>query len=503
MKCHILSCSMVLTLWLGALSAVYADSATWTMNPMSGDWNTAANWTPNTVPNGPNDTATFAISNSPTIRLSAATDVKEIVFASGAGAFSITATTQAGLTFSGAGVINDSGTTQNFVTTAFAGDSSIGVITFSGRSSAGSGTVFTNHNGPSVVVDVGTTTFRDQSSAGNATFNNLGGTASGRAGGETNFYGGSAGESTIVVNGAEAVHASGGRVYVGAGSSLENATLTVNGDPGLEGGNITFDSESSGGMVAVALFGSGNMDISLAAFDPEIAVGSIEGDGRIGLGSSTLNVGSNNRRTTFDGLIADGPFIENYGGHLRKSGLEELTLTHANTYTGSTVVMSGVLTVANETGSATGKGPVQVNGGTLSGTGTIAGAVTIGTGTDSGAILDPGDDSIPGTLTIQNHLILHADATCTILINSDTLASDQLTAKGIRIRDASVLFQDIGTTLLPAGTTFTVITNTAATRIKGTFANLPDGSIITIGSNNFQASYEGSDGNDLTLTVIP
>jgi hypothetical protein len=33
-------------------TAVYAISAQWDLNPISGDWNTAANWTP-TVPNGP------------------------------------------------------------------------------------------------------------------------------------------------------------------------------------------------------------------------------------------------------------------------------------------------------------------------------------------------------------------------------------------------------------------------------------------------------------------
>jgi hypothetical protein len=37
----------------------------------------------------------------------------------------------------------------------------------------------------------------------------------------------------------------------------------------------------------------------------------------------------------------------------------------------------------------------------------------------------------------------------------------------------------------------------------GTFANLADASTITIGSNTFRADYEGGDGNDLTLTVVP
>lgn len=43
---------------------------------------------------------------------------------------------------------------------------------------------------------------------------------------------------------------------------------------------------------------------------------------------------------------------------------------------------------------------------------------------------------------------------------------------------------------------------TAATPISGVFANLADGSTITAGSNTLQVSYEGGDGNDLTLTVV-
>jgi hypothetical protein len=57
--------------------------------------------------------------------------------------------------------------------------------------------------------------------------------------------------------------------------------------------------------------------------------------------------------------------------------------------------------------------------------------------------------------------------------------------------------------VLPTGTVFNVIDNTAAAPIASTFANLPDGSTITIGNTTFQASYTGGDGNDLTLTVVP
>jgi hypothetical protein len=62
-------------------------------------------------------------------------------------------------------------------------------------------------------------------------------------------------------------------------------------------------------------------------------------------------------------------------------------------------------------------------------------------------------------------------------------------------------FNNQGT--LKTGLTLTAISNTAATPISGTFANLPDGAILTVNGNNFQASYEGGDGNDLTLTVAP
>ena len=76
MKSPILSCAIVLTISLGALSAVHAGSATWSANPINGNWNTAANWMPNTVPNGPADTATFAtsynmneVTNQPTCKI--------------------------------------------------------------------------------------------------------------------------------------------------------------------------------------------------------------------------------------------------------------------------------------------------------------------------------------------------------------------------------------------------------------------------------------------------
>ena len=49
----------------------------------------------------------------------------------------------------------------------------------------------------------------------------------------------------------------------------------------------------------------------------------------------------------------------------------------------------------------------------------------------------------------------------------------------------------------------TVLSNTSANPISGTFSNLADGAIVNVNGNNLQASYSGGDGNDLTLTVLP
>jgi hypothetical protein len=77
-------------------------------------------------------------------------------------------------------------------------------------------------------------------------------------------------------------------------------------------------------------------------------------------------------------------------------------------------------------------------------------------------------------------------------------------ANGVTINSGAMI-ELIGkiTGALSQGFVLTLISNTSVDPISGTFSNLPDGSIVTINGNNFQASYSGGDGNDLTLTVVP
>src|SRR5947208_16574549 len=89
-----------------SFSAVYAGSANWRLNPTSNDWNTAANWTPRTVPDGPADTATFSSSSVTDISLSARTILDGIVYEAGASAFTINVSSPTTLTFTGVGITN-------------------------------------------------------------------------------------------------------------------------------------------------------------------------------------------------------------------------------------------------------------------------------------------------------------------------------------------------------------------------------------------------------------
>ena len=82
--------------------------------------------------------------------------------------------------------------------------------------------------------------------------------------------------------------------------------------------------------------------------------------------------------------------------------------------------------------------------------------------------------------------------------------SDSVVANGVTINSGALFdFSGVGHRRLPIGTIFSVIDNISANPIAGTFSNLPDQSTFIINGNKYQVSYQGGDGNDLTLTVVP
>ena len=601
----------------------YGGSATWNSNPISSDWNTSANWAPATVPNGPDDTATFSTSDITGITISAGVELNSIVFEPGADLFTVKNAPGQLLTMSGAGVTNSSGAIQNFVNQtkpglsaqlyftngATAGDSVVysnmagtgstagahiwfldnstagtctflntgsagGYVTqisFHGLASAGQA-VFTNQTaasgeisfwdsstadhatltnepglysniffyqsstaGTATIINHGggmdtypTTTFYDTSTAGDS-FITVDGSLFYDFGNAWLLFNGdsSAGHATVTANGGQVPDALGGQVYLQDNATADNATFIANGGlvEGSFGGRVTFqgygtvptaanailiatggvggagaivfEGTSAGGEARVELYQTGFLDLRLSS-PFEITIGSLEGNGMVFLNGESLIVGSNNLSTRFSGLI-DG-----VAGRLTKVGTGSFTLSGANTYTGGTTIEEGKLVINNKTDSGTGSGPVQVNGGRLAGRGIIAGNVTVGAGSGPGALLAPGQTKgSQNTLTIQGQLTFHSDGIYECGLNSKRGISDKIAANGVTIDGGQFTLRDPRGFTLTSGTILTVIDNTSANSITGTFSNLPDGGSITVGANTFQANYEGGDGNDLTLTVVP
>lgn len=532
-----------LLLLLGTMTA-FAGSATWKLNPSNGDWNTSANWSPSTIPNGTADTATFQSSTITSLSISAGTQVSAITFSPGASGFTIRATPGLfNLAVSGPGIINDSGRTQNFESTTDASFNH-GTILFNGSASAGTQCVFTNRGGQhesgygggiyfygnstagdnKFVSEPGTTyraygaqtNFLENSSAANATLTANGGTTLGAEGGHVSFlFNSTADAATLIANGG----AGGGSPFVFTSGKIDfsddstaaSATLIANGVTTGEGGRIQFEDRSNGGQARVKVFGSGDSvtrgRLDLSNRHPGLTIGSLEGDGAVYLAGKSLIVGSNDQDAIFIGEISHtGSGLGGYTpgtDSLTKVGAGKLTLGGANLYSGGTTIKHGRLLVDNTIGSGTGTGPVFLNAGALGGVGTIAGAVTVGNGSGSRAFLVPGANATqPGRLTIQSGLTFSSDATYKIQINSTAVTADKVYANGVTINPgAQFTLEDLGNGTLSSGTVFMLIRNTTATPIAGTFVNLPDGVTFTINGNTFRADYQGGDGNDLTLTV--
>jgi filamentous hemagglutinin family protein len=148
----------------------------------------------------------------------------------------------------------------------------------------------------------------------------------------------------------------GGALTLGAGGSLTAPTVTVD-----AGTLATTASEQIGDTTAVAVangavFSLGGNEIIATLSDR--AAQAANGTASVTLGASTLSVASDSATSSFGGVISGGA---NSG--LTKTGNGSLTLTGANTYTGTTTVNRGTLTLGS--GASLASPTITLGGGNL------------------------------------------------------------------------------------------------------------------------------------------
>jgi autotransporter-associated beta strand protein len=499
--------------------------ATWLADPVSDDWDAADNWSADSVPT---DTAFFASSSDTAITFSSAiTSVNAIEFSPGASTYSFSlvgsSSSTPSMSITGDGIISSAGAsvfdvtlaTLNFSNSSSAGDINIttsGLITDAGltytnelqflnASTAASASItddaggVTEFQGNSTAASASITNqfdvfFVDSSSAGSAVIDNAGTTITINGNpvdtnGATGFFDtASAGNATIT-------NYNLGHTIFENGSTAGNATI-IN----YNGGATIFVDDSLGGQARFINNAGGSFDISGASLG--ISVGSIEGAGSFFLGSNALSVGLNDLNTEVSGAIQDGGADGGTGGSLTKVGSGTLTLSGANTYTGTTTVESGTLLVDGFNADST---VTVANGATLAGTGS-AGAVTV----ESGGTFAPGD---PSTFTVAS-LTLNSGATFDEQIGGTSPGTggaggyDQTVVESggaISLGGATLDVSLVDGFTPTAGETFTIINNETGTPVSGTFNGLAQGATFALDGDLFQISYDGgSSGRDVVLT---
>ena len=209
----------------------------------------------------------------------------------------------------------------------------------------------------------------------------------------------------------------------------------------------------------------------------------LTGGGNVSLGTATLTIDAPQNALTFHEDI-------NGAGGVVKKGVGTWFLSGANTYTGSTVVQGGFLSV---TGSIV--SPVTLAGGTLQGRGTVG---TIG---GSSGTLEATSIGNPSKLT-SGSLALAPGVTFRAEVNGPGAGTQysQLVVNGTVDLGGATLDAEVNSNFLTANVgELILIVNDGVDPVVGTFQGLPQDSIIQSGGKAFRVSYMAGTGNDVSL----
>lgn len=224
--------------------------------------------------------------------------------------------------------------------------------------------------------------------------------------------------------------------------------------------------------------------LDLAGFNETI--GSLAGSGSVLLGAGTLTTG-NASDTTFGGVISGT-------GNLVKQGGGQLTLSGANTYTGTTTVQIGTLAVSNSAGLGDAAGGTTVTFGVLFIT---AGITTAEPVTVSGGFFILDDNVIAtGSINLAGNLFGRANSAVngTLTLTSPTALINVQTSPAIFTINGAITdgASSYGLTLSGGSPTVVRLTNSAndyggATAVTGTVNLelgaahvLPDTTAVTV-----------------------
>ena len=208
-------------------------------------------------------------------------------------------------------------------------------------------------------------------------------------------------------------------------------------------------------------------------------------------GTDTINVASS---STVPGTLALGGI--NDAGTAATLNLNGGTIiadgAAVSLLAGSAInLQSGILISENAT--ALGSAAVTIASGT-----TLEGSGTTGSLTVNGT-LTPGISG-PGIFT-SGSLSFGANAVYNVDLDGTTAgtAYTQVVSNGEVNLNGATVNLSLGYAPNP-GDSYTLIKNNSGVPMQGTFAGLPDGSLLTLGGEPFTLSYEGGSGFDVVLT---